>query len=84
MVSFYNPFDWDATVTLSARNQQDVRLKIAGGKMATAKLVGGSNYTVKGSDGLIGQLTYIGGGQGSGMTLSPANALGSAIYVYPR
>lgn len=84
MVSFYNPFDWEATVTLSARNQQDVRLKIAGGKMATAKLVGGSNYTVKGSDGLIGQLTYIGGGQGSGMTLSPANALGSAIYVYPR
>lgn len=84
MVSFYNPFDWEATVTLSARNQQDVRLKIAGGKMATAKLVGGSNYTVKGSDGLIGQLTYIGGGQGAGMTLSPANALGSAIYVYPR
>lgn len=84
MVSFYNPFDWEVTVTLSARNQQDVRLKIAGGKMATAKLVGGSNYTVKGSDGLIGQLTYIGGGQGSGMTLSPANALGSAIYVYPR
>ena len=84
MVSFYNPFDWEVTVTLSARNQQDVRLKIAGGKMATAKLVGGSNYTVKGSNGLIGQLTYIGGGQGSGMTLSPANALGSAIYVYPR
>ena len=84
MVSFYNPFDWDVTVTLSARNQQDIRVQVAPGKMSTAKLTGGVNYTVKGTDGLIGQLTYIGGGQGSGMTLSPANALGSAIYVYPR
>lgn len=84
MLSFYNPFDWDVTVVLSARNQQDVRLKIAPGQMSTVKLTGGANYTVKGSDGLIGQLTYIGGGQGSGTVLSPANALGSAISVYPR
>lgn len=84
MLSFYNPFDWDVTVTVSARNQQELKLKVSPGRMVTSKLTGGANYTINGSDSLIGQLTYIGAGQASGVTLSPANALGAAFFVYPR
>lgn len=84
MASFFNPGVNSATVTLSARNQRDISLTMEPNKMAAVALVGGVTYTVKGAGGLIGQLTYMGGGQGAGVTLNPANALGSMIAVFPR
>jgi hypothetical protein len=83
-VSFYNPTDHEVKVTLSARNEQDLILTIPAEKMVISPLKALTRYTVKGTLGLLGGLTAVGSGTGSAMALNPANALGSAVLVFPR
>jgi hypothetical protein len=52
--------------------------------MASTQLKASTRYTLTGTAGLIGGLTYIGTGVGSSIALNPANVLGSPITVYPR
>jgi len=83
-VTFYNPANRTAEVTLSAQGKKDITLKVKAGEMVTTPLVADSKYTAKGVEGLVGGLTFSGSGIGSAIALNPANVLGSSITVYPR
>ncbi|MEY4533089.1 MAG: hypothetical protein RI926_858 [Actinomycetota bacterium] len=84
IVSFYNPANRTAEVVLSAQGQKDITLKVKAGEMVTSSLLAGKKYSVKGTQGLVGGLTFIATGIGSSIALNPANVLGSSITVYPR
>lgn len=84
IVSFYNPDNRTAEVVFSAQGQKDITVQVKAGEMATSPLVAGKKYSVKGTQGLVGGLTFIGVGIGSSIPLNPANVLGSSITVYPR
>ena len=84
LVSFYNPANRTAEVTLSAQGKKDITISVKAGEMASAQLASNAKYTVKGAQGLVGGLTFIGSGFGSAIALNPANVLGSSITVYPR
>ena len=84
VVSFYNPANRTAEVTMSAPGQKDVVLTVKAGEMASAQLVADAKYTAQGAKGLVGGMTFIGSGFGSAIALNPANVLGSSITVYPR
>ena len=84
VVSFYNPANRTAEVTMSAPGQKDVVLSVKAGEMASAQLVADAKYTAQGAKGLVGGMTFIGSGFGSAIALNPANVLGSSITVYPR
>jgi hypothetical protein len=71
-------------VTLSAQGKKDITISVKAGEMANAQLASNAKYTVKGAQGLVGGLTFIGSGFGSAIALNPANVLGSSITVYPR
>jgi hypothetical protein len=83
-VTFYNPANRTAEVTLSAQGKKDISLKVKAGEMVTTPLVADAKYTAKGVEGLVGGLTFSGSGIGSAIALNPANVLGSSITVYPR
>ncbi|MDH6278695.1 hypothetical protein M2118_001687 [Aurantimicrobium minutum] len=83
-VTFYNPANRTAEVTLSAQGKKDITLKVKAGEMVTTPLVADAKYTAKGVEGLVGGLTFTGSGIGSAIALNPANVLGSSITVYPR
>ena len=84
LVSFYNPANRTADVTLSAQGSKDITITVKAGEMASAQLASNAKYTVKGAQGLVGGMTFIGSGFGSAIALNPANVLGSSITVYPR
>ena len=84
LISFYNPANRTAQVTLSAQGKKDIVISVKAGEMANAQLAAGTAYSVKGAQGLVGGLTFIGSGFGSSIALNPANVLGSSITVYPR
>jgi hypothetical protein len=84
IVTFYNPANRTAEIVLSAQGQKDITLKAPAGEMVTTPLVSGNKYSVKGTQGLVGGLTFIGIGVGSSIPLNPANVLGSSITIYPR
>lgn len=83
-VTFYNPANRTAEVTLSAEGKKDINLKVKAGEMVTTPLNSDTKYTAKGVEGLVGGLTFAGSGIGSFIPLNPANVLGSSITVYPR
>jgi hypothetical protein len=83
-VTFYNPANRTAEVTLSAQGKKDISLTVKAGEMVTTPLSADAKYTVKGVQGLVGGLTFTGAGIGSAIALNPANVLGSSITVYPR
>ena len=83
-VTFYNPANRTAEVTLSAQGKKDITLSVKAGEMVTTPLVSDAKYTAKGVEGLVGGLTFTGSGIGSFIPLNPANVLGSSITVYPR
>ena len=83
-VTFYNPANRTAEVTLSAQGKKDINLKVKAGEMVTTPLAADAQYTAKGVQGLVGGLTFTGSGIGSFIPLNPANVLGSSITVYPR
>ncbi|MDH6207877.1 DUF5719 family protein [Aurantimicrobium minutum] len=83
-VTFYNPANRTADITLSAQGKKDITLKVKAGEMVTSPLSADTKYTVKGVEGLVGGLTFSGSGIGSAIALNPANVLGSSITVYPR
>lgn len=84
VVSFYNPANRTAEVTMSAPGQKDVVLTVKAGEMASGQLVADVRYTTQGAKGLVGGMTFIGSGFGSSIALNPANVLGSSITVYTR
>ena len=83
-VTFYNPANRTAEVTLSAQGKKDINLKVKAGEMVTTPLAADARYTAKGVQDLVGGLTFTGSGIGSFIPLNPANVLGSSITVYPR
>jgi hypothetical protein len=84
LLTFYNPSPKVIEVKVSASGQQDVMLTLDPKQMASTQLQAATRYTLTGSAGLIGAVTYIGTGAGSSIALNPANVLGTPITVYPR
>ena len=84
LLTLYNPSPKVIEVTVSAGGQQDVVLTLNPKQMASTQLQASTRYTLTGTAGLIGGLTYIGTGVGSSIALNPANVLGTPITVYPR
>ena len=84
LLTLYNPSPKVIEVTISAGGQQDVVLTLDPKQMASTQLKASTRYTLTGTAGLIGGLTYIGTGVGSSIALNPANVLGTPITVYPR
>jgi hypothetical protein len=84
LLTLYNPSPKVIEVTVSAGGQQDVVLTLDPKQMASTQLQASTRYTLTGTAGLIGGLTYIGTGVGSSIALNPANVLGTPITVYPR
>ena len=84
LLTLYNPSPKVIEVTVSAGGQQDVVLTLDPKQMASTQLKASTRYTLTGTAGLIGGLTYIGTGVGSSIALNPANVLGTPITVYPR
>ena len=84
LLTLYNPSPKVIEVTISAGGKQDVVLTLDPKQMASTQLQASTRYTLTGTSGLIGGLTYIGTGIGSSIALNPANVLGTPITVYPR